>query len=605
MKKGWIFRLAVTLALVSPAAGRAAVPVGNEFQINDAVQGAQQAPRIVFNPASGEYVVAWQSQGQDGDGNGVFVRRYDSSGNAIGSEFLVNSHTDGDQANPVVAGLPDGGFVVLWESLAQDGESFGVFGQRFDSSAAPAGAEFQTNTYTTNSQETPEVCADAAGNVLVVWESREQDGDNAGIFGQRYDASMNALGGEFQVNTFTASLQGAPRLACQPTAGGDRVVMWESLGQEGGFDRGIFAQRLAADGSRIGSEFQVNEYAPYHQSVPAASVHADGSFVVAWGSNTQDGEGMGVFLRRFDSGGSALGSESQVNTFFFDRQRNPRIARRDDGGMVVVWESYDQEGRRERWGSFAQQYSSGGEPVGREFLVNSAVRRSQGDPDVAMNPADGSFVVVWNSELQDGADFGVFGQRFVDGQLCAAAPLAGCVPSGVASFRIRNRDCDDPETPCGIKNVRDLVQWKWARPEAPVPVSPYGDDGEPESGDEEALAICMYDETAGTPALVGTLVVPPSGLCLGKSCWRGSTVAKYSDREQSPNGIRRLVVSGRSVRLVARGPLIQPPVLPLAIDSHFTVQLVSSDGDCVETVFDGTNPETVLQNDADAVQVRN
>ena len=60
----------------------------------------------------------------------------------------------------------------------------------------------------------------------------------------------------------------------------------------------------------------------------------------------------------------------------------------------------------------------------------------------------------------------------------------------------------------------------------------HGDDGQPDSGDEEALAICVYDETAGSTALVGTMVVPPSGSSLGKSCWRGTKVKKYRDRDQ-------------------------------------------------------------------------
>ncbi len=599
-----IIRLIVALTCAAtPMVARAATPLGNEFRINEATAGPQQAPRVAFNTANGQYVVVWQSAGQDGEGNGVFGRRYDSSGNALGSEFQVNTYTTGDQANPVVTGLPDGGFAVLWESFGQDGQSFGVFGRRFDASALPASAEFQVNTYTFNSQETPELCSDTSGNVLAVWESREQDGSDAGIFGQRFDASMNPVGSESQINTYTASLQGAPRIACQPSANGERLVMWESLGQEGSFDRGIFAQRLAFDGARLGSEFQVNTYIPFHQSVPAAAINTDGSFVVAWGSNTQDGEGMGVFLRRYDGAALPMGSEAQVNTFFFDRQRNPRLAMSSSGSFVVVWESYNQEGRQ-RWGSFAQQYTSAGEPVGREFLVNSWVKRSQGDPDVAMNPADGSFLVVWNSELQDGSDFGVYAQRYADPQLCAPTPHTGCVASGRALLRIRNTGCDDPVAPCSIKNIKDLVQWKWARPAAPPPLSPFGDDDMPDSGDEEALAVCMYDERAAAPELVGTLVVPPSGVCFENECWQVDAFGKYRDRDLSPNGVRKLILSANSVKMFARGPLVQPPVLPLALDTRLTVQLVSSDGDCIESVFDASTT-TVLQNDADGLQIRN
>lgn len=598
-----IFRLAVALALTWPAAARAASPLGNELQINETTPGPQQAPRIAFNPASGAYVVAWQSN-PVGEGNDVLARRYDSSGGPLGAEFQVNATTTGDQANPVPAPLPDGGFVVLWESLGQDGESFGVFGRRLDASGAPAGAEFQVNTYTQNTQETPELCSDPAGNVLAVWESRDQDGGNAGIFGRRYDGSLNPLGGEFQVNTFTESLQGAPRIACSPAAGGNRLVMWESLGQEGQPDRGIFAQRLAADGARIGAEFQVNDYVAYNQSVPAAAIDGSGGFVVAWGSNTQDGEGMGVFLRRFDGAASRLGNELQVNSFFFDRQRNPRIAMKPSGDFVVLWESYNQEGRRQRWGSFLQQYTSDGSPLGRELLVNSYVRRSQGDPDVAMNPADGTFFVVWNSELQDGGDFGVFGQRFADPQLCAPAPIGGCLTAKRSSFRMRNDGCDDPLHPCSIKNTKDLVQWKWARPAGPHTVSPFGNDHMPESGDEEALALCIYDETAGSPTLAGSLVVPPSGTCFKNDCWRGTTVEKYRDRDQSPTGVRKLILGQKSVKIFARGPLVEPPALPLALDSHVTVQLVSSGGDCIESVFDGLGA-TVVRNDLGGFQVHN
>ena len=598
-----IIRTAVALVLAAPTVALAAMPLGNEIQLSETTSGAQQSPRLVFNPASGEYVVAWQS-GLELGANDVFARRYDSSGNSLGGELQVNTTTADDQANPVVAGLPDGGFAVLWESFGQDGQSFGVFGQRFSSAGAPAGTEFQVNSYTLNSQETPELCADASGNVLAVWESRDQDGDNPGVFGRRFDAAMNPLGAEFQVNTFTQSLQGAPRIACQPTAGGDRVVMWESLGQEGQPDRGIYAQRLAADGSRIGPEFQVNTYIYYNQSVPAAAIDDDGSFVIAWGSNTEDGEGMGVFLRRFDSAGTPLGSETQVNTFIFDRQRNPRIAMDDGGDFVVVWESYNQEGRRSRWGSFAQRYSNSGDPIGREFLVNSYVRRSQGDPDIAMNAADGKFLIVWNSELQDGSDFGVYGQRFASSELCAPAPIGGCALPGHASLRVRNDGCDSSTNPCSTKNIKDIVQWKWAKPAIPTTLSPFGPDHMPDTGDEEPLALCIYDETGGVPTLKGTIVVPASGACFKNSCWRGDSTAKYRDRDQSPNGVRKLVISPQSVKLFARGPLVQPPALPLADDSHVRVQLVTSGGACVESVFEN-DTHTVIENDLNGFQARN
>ena len=43
---------------------------------------------------------------------------------------------------------------------------------------------------------------------MVVWASQGQDGSGWGVYGQRYDVSGVALGGEFRVNTTTADDQG-------------------------------------------------------------------------------------------------------------------------------------------------------------------------------------------------------------------------------------------------------------------------------------------------------------------------------------------------------------------------------------------------------------
>ena len=50
-------------------------------------------------------------------------------------------------------------------------------------------------------------------------------------------------------------------------------------------------------------------------------------------------------------------------------------------------------------------------PAGGEFRVNTYTTERQYDARPAME-ADGDFVVVWTSYLQDGDSYGAFGQRF-------------------------------------------------------------------------------------------------------------------------------------------------------------------------------------------------
>ena len=55
----------------------------------------------------------------------------------VGSEFQVNTYTTSGQQYPAVAADGAGNFVMVWESFGQDGEFGGIFGQRYDTTGAP------------------------------------------------------------------------------------------------------------------------------------------------------------------------------------------------------------------------------------------------------------------------------------------------------------------------------------------------------------------------------------------------------------------------------------------------------------------------------------
>ncbi len=82
--------------------------------------------------------MTWESQSQDGDSFGVFGQRFDRFGTLVGSEFPINSYTTGAQRLPRVATSRRGDFVVEWSSKDQDGSSYGVFGRRSAMAAAPS-----------------------------------------------------------------------------------------------------------------------------------------------------------------------------------------------------------------------------------------------------------------------------------------------------------------------------------------------------------------------------------------------------------------------------------------------------------------------------------
>jgi hypothetical protein len=389
----------VILACVGPGLSIAGIaPLGDEFQVNSYTTSSQSYPAVASN-GQGGFVVVWSSLGQDGHQAGVFAQQFGSTGSPAGPEFQVNTWTTRSQYRPSVAMNDAGAFVVIWHSYQQDGEHGGVFGQMFDSAGAPVAAEFQVNTYTTDGQYYSAVAMNGAGEFVVVWEDNARQG-NYGIFGQRFGAPGLPEGSEFQVTTYTTFSQRKPAVAMN--ANGGFVVAWEENSDIIG---GIFD----ADGAPVGAEFQVNA-ATFDQNLrPSVAMNELGEFVASWA--LYDTSGYGVFRQRFDETGAKVGIQNLVNTYITGSQKKPAISMDASGEALILWESAGQDGDGD--GVFARRYNSSGTPIGLEWQVNTRVMGNQSNAKVAAD-ATGQFVVVWQDDnFADGSYSGVFAQRIV------------------------------------------------------------------------------------------------------------------------------------------------------------------------------------------------
>jgi hypothetical protein len=318
--------------------------LGAEFRVNAYTTGHQRSASVAVD-GSGNFVVVWTGVGQYG--GGVIGQRYASAGAPLGLEFRVNTYTGGVLADPAAAADGLGNFVVVWSRGAPGGGGpSNIVGQRYASSGVPLGTEFLVNTSTTSPVRRPAVASAPSGIFVVVWESF--DGSSIGVAGQRYASSGAPLGTEFQVNTYTTDGQYRP--AVSSDASGGFVVVWESLD---GYFLGISGQRFAAAGAPAGPEFRVNTYTTIDQTAPSVAADASGNFVVAWESNYQDGSARGIYAQRYDSSGVRSGPEFRVNTFTPNNQFVPAVAADASGNFLVVWES-PQDGFN--GGVFGQRY---------------------------------------------------------------------------------------------------------------------------------------------------------------------------------------------------------------------------------------------------------
>ena len=141
-----------------------------------------------------------------------------------GSEFQINTYTDGVQDSSSIAQLSNGGFVVTWRSRPNGGTSY-ISGQRYDAEQTPVGAEFQVNDDTIYNHELPALTGLVDGGFVVTW-TRFQNNSNWNIQGKRFNAEGNAVGGEFRVTNNPSGYQYTS--AISRLNDGGFVVSWTS-----------------------------------------------------------------------------------------------------------------------------------------------------------------------------------------------------------------------------------------------------------------------------------------------------------------------------------------------------------------------------------------
>jgi hypothetical protein len=138
----------------------------------------------------------------------------------------------------------------------------------------------------------------------------------------------------------------------------------------------------------------------------------NGGWVTVWSSNQSsgDGDGYGVFMRLFDPAGNPMTSEDvRVNTQIASDQVSPQIAVLTNGSYVVTWQSALQDGGG--YGVYMQRFNANGTPAGAETRVNSTVAGDQDTPQIAAL-SGGNYAIVWNSTGQDGDLGGVYMRVF-------------------------------------------------------------------------------------------------------------------------------------------------------------------------------------------------
>ncbi|WP_165671585.1 Ig-like domain-containing protein [Metapseudomonas otitidis] len=467
----------------NPVSGESSLIGNSDFIVNRYTAGKQYKP-VGVALEDGGYMLIWGSEGGDGDGSAIYAQRFDANSQKVGHEFLVNPSTWGNQGsgwddidleNILDATLmEDGNIFVTWHSDKIDPDGYGIEGVTLDIDAGFY-SEFIVNTSTKDQQTWSTTTALPNGGFVVAWQSNSGGSDD--VKAQLYDAAGMPIGNEFLVNVVTAEYQGRPSVIT--LSDGTFVVgyhSWENdrtivrtqrfgythdesgnitgttrIGGEKLIDRAGFkynnavkltamddggylavwqgrtgddkpwqvvAAQYDAAGKQVpGSEAVLSAGFSQNPNVASTAIAAtidDGRVVITYAKETTVAD---IYFRIYDPKSQTYGNEVRANQTTNGLQGTPSASKLANGNFIVTWDSYDTNGPDQSGsGVWARIYSPEGTPMGNEFLMNTFTPNIQKRPVTVSRP-EGGFVAVYSSQADSApgqGSFGIYLQFFDD-----------------------------------------------------------------------------------------------------------------------------------------------------------------------------------------------
>jgi len=353
---------------------------------------------IAVSP-SGKSVMVWHDK--ISKNYEIFSQSFDEDGNSSGFPSIVNHCKIYDKKKPNIAMDGDGNFVVVWQSWEQDGNEGGIYGQRFLANGGRNGGEFKINTYILGNQGNPVVAMNNQGNFIVVWEGKKNNYKN--IYAQRFNADGNKVGKEFGVNKTINKIQNNPSVSIDNN--NNIVVVWQSQ-RNSNWD--IYSRKFGWNEEIISiADIIVNGTTSFDQTSPVITIMGQNKFMVIW-ENISQHEILDNMLENLNgqvltNAGQKSGNEIEITTPIFGHQENPDIVQVAYNELLIVWQNYEKLAYTPNWHIFGQSLTTSGIPNGDLFMISTngiEAKNWNQNPAISSN-GSGNIKTAWvNSDKE-------------------------------------------------------------------------------------------------------------------------------------------------------------------------------------------------------------
>lgn len=363
-------------------------------KVNDDDRGASQYnPKI--SSSFGSFVIIWYDERKEY--SGFFLQLYDEFGNPINENIMGEDYRYlSVKKSPSISSLPDGSFIVVFESGNIYFQRYNNLGIPFESYGRVNDKEFQERQLHSFSISTA-----FDSSFAVVWN--DEQNEYSDVYIQFFDKAGEKNGNNLKISERHGETK-KHRPVISHDIDGSSVSVWEEYKlNDNFFDVNIYLQRIDSFNNLLGENIKINDnLLHFTETKPDVTFLLDGSFIVAWSEN------FDIFFQIFDSSANPIGRNQKV----FDEsdansdRKNPSVASNSDGLFVIVWEDYRNGINNSD--IYAQKYLPDGTPLGTNFRVNDdATLKHQLVPDVTINNQN-EMIFVWQDSRISANGYDIF-----------------------------------------------------------------------------------------------------------------------------------------------------------------------------------------------------
>lgn len=387
--------------------------MNRDFFLSVSTDATQQ--RVDIAPlANGGFVAVWDDIGQDPGiegGFGVYSRTF-SLERPLSAEIPAARDRDGDQIDPEVFGLKDGGYVVAWESdgpdrTGGDGDPYlDIHLQRFAADGTRVGDQLQITPTRKSDHQLQDVVAGPDGDFRVVY-AESNVGTNWDVYTQTFDAKAKRVEGETKIenDVFTHLATGfgteTPGNQLAHLKGGGYVAAYCEAPEDENNEQ-VYLQRYDSDGDKVGGRQLVSKpVGSEYNNYPEIAALDDGGHAIAWTNRDDDNlQDRDVYVRAYGKDGDARSGVVRVNTDLKNEQELGDVVALPGGGFLVTYISWDSQGDvSDLYAVRGRVFDAGGKAVSGVFDISERTYADMAGLST-VRLKDGSIVATWEGDAQ-------------------------------------------------------------------------------------------------------------------------------------------------------------------------------------------------------------